>query len=143
MEIDPSTIVNFLVAIAGASSVYGGGRFAYNKYQANRGIASQENAFSNMATTGQIPAVDVVTGGECRETRKGITDSIHEVKSEVEKGMDGLSKKMDRLSEAMGKTREALAKQEGNVLKAVGFGIREHENRFHRNRQSGSVSKPG
>ena len=147
MEFDLPTIVNALMAIIGAGSVYGGGLFAYNKYQSNRNtnqanwsVEQSENGFSNMGTTGQIPALDFVTGDECRETKKGITDSIHEVKVEVSKGMERLSKKMDGLSKTVGQTREALAKQEANVLKAVGFGIREHENRY--NHQSGGT-KPG
>ena len=139
MDIDPTTIANAIIAIAGAGTVYGGGRLAYNKYQANREATAQAEAgFSNMATTGQASAL--VSNSQCQETRKGMADSIHELKDEVEKGADRQTKQLEKLSDSMGELKEAFAGQEARILKAVGHGIREHEGRYHGRR---AITKTG
>lgn len=129
MDIDPNTILNALVAILGAGGVYGGGRVIYNRVQASRQAAAQADSDFGPINTGQVPAI--VSASECNETRKGLNDSIHEVRSEVKEGLERQSGQLTKLSDSVTEIKEALARQEGNVLKAVGFGIREHEGRFH------------
>lgn len=137
MDLDLNTIINALVAIIGAGGVYGGAKYGYNRYMAARSEAEArtlaEAGFSPI-NTGKFQALDVVTGTECSNTQRRITDSIHEVRNEVKSILDRNSEQLSRMSESIGEMKTALASQEAAIIKSVGFGIREHENRFHRSR---------
>jgi len=145
MEFDLVSIINTLATIIGAGSFYGGMKYGYDKYKASKELNEKryqdEMSFSNINNTGKMQSLDIVTGQECRETRKGITDSIHDVRQEVKEGLGRNTEQLSKLYETVNGVRQALASQEAAIIKSVGFGVREHERRFHRLQSSSGEYK--
>lgn len=136
MEVDWNIIVNALVALLGAGGVYRGAQYGYQRISSARAEAERRRAEAESdfgpINTGRIPALDVVTSGECSMAQRGFAESIRELKEQLKETAKENGRILADMSKDVGEIKQSMARQEAATIKAVNYGIREHEKRYHK-----------
>ncbi len=121
-------IGGILVALVGGA---GAGRYLLPWQRRSQGETPPDPGITN---TGPVKALDFVTEGECRETRKELTESLEKSSDEIKTALGRQTDTLNTLTQAVTKLEAKVEAMPVEVENASMKAIQGHESRFHNRR---------